>query len=107
MRVERKHHTDQQKAMKKIDRFVEQLMQRQFPGGVKIEDQRKSWADNEMSFSFRAKKGWFGARLGGRIVVTEDSIVLSCTVPPVVTTFISERKIRAVISRQLDDLFAA
>jgi hypothetical protein len=82
-------------------------MQRQFPGGVTIREPSKSWSDDAMRFSFKARKGFIGTTISGVIRVNDDSIIVDSDLPGLVTTFISEDKIRDVISQQLDSLFPA
>jgi Putative polyhydroxyalkanoic acid system protein (PHA_gran_rgn) len=105
MHIERNHNVGKEEAIHKIDTFLDDLMRRQFPGGVTIKDPSKSWSDNAMRFSFKAKKGFIGTTISGVIRVKEDSIVIDSDLPGLVTTFVSEDKIGNVISEQLDSLF--
>jgi hypothetical protein len=107
MHIERNHNIGKGETIHKIDTFVEDLMRRQFPGGVTIEEPSKSWSDNAMTFSFKAKKGFIGTMISGVIRVNDDSVVIDMDLPGLVTTFISEDKIREVINEQLDSLFPA
>jgi len=63
MHIERNHNVGKEEAIHKIDTFLDDLMCRQFPGGVAIKEASKSWSDNAMRFSFKAKKGFIGAPL--------------------------------------------
>jgi hypothetical protein len=58
-------------------------------------------------FSFKAKKGFIGTTISGVIRVNDDSVVMDSDLPGLVTTFVSEDKIRDVINKQLDGLFPA
>jgi hypothetical protein len=60
-----------------------------------------------MRFSFKAKKGFFGTTISGVIRVNDDSVVMDCDLPGLVTAFVSEDQIRNVINEQLDGLFSA
>jgi hypothetical protein len=60
-----------------------------------------------VSFSFKAKKGFIGTMISGLIRVKDDSVVIDFDLPGLVTTFISEDKIRGAINEQLDSLFPA
>jgi hypothetical protein len=82
-------------------------MRQRFPGGITVKEASKSWSDNAMRFSFKAKKGFIGATISGAIVVNDDSVVMDSDLPGLVTTFVSEDKIREVINKQLDGLFPA
>ena len=105
MHIERSHNISKEEASHKIDIFVDDLMRRQFPGGVTIKEPSKSWSDNAMRFSFKAKKGFIGTTISGVIRVNDHSIVVDSDLPGLVTTFVSEDKIRDVINEQLDSLF--
>ena len=59
-----------------------------------------------MSFSFRAKKGWMGTTIAGTLRVTDQTVVLESELPGLVTAFMSEDEIGAVINRQFDTLLA-
>jgi len=107
MHIERTHNVGKKKAIHKIDTFLDELMRRQFPGGVAIKEASRSWSDNAMRFSFKAKKGFFGTTISGVIRVNDDSVVMDSDLPGVVTAFVSEDQIRNVINEQLDGLFSA
>ncbi len=107
MHIERTHNVGKKKAIHKIDTFLDELMRRQFPGGVAIKEASRSWSDNAMRFSFKAKKGFFGTTISGVIRVNDDSVVMDCDLPGLVTAFVSEDQIRNVINEQLDGLFSA
>ena len=105
MHIERSHNVGKEQAIHKIDTFVDDLIHRQFPGGVTIKEPSKIWFENGMRFSFKAKKGFIGTTISGVVHVNDDSVVIDSDLPGVVTTFISEDKIRDVINEQLASLF--
>ncbi len=105
MQIALAHGTDKQTAIKKIDGFLDELMRREFPGGVAIKEPKKQWDGDRMGFSFKAKKGFFGTTIGGRILVTDNQVMLDSELPGMVTAFVDEDKIRAVITDQFNDLF--
>ena len=107
MHIERTHNVGKKEAIHKIDTFLDELMRRQFPVGVAIKEASRSWSDNAMRFSFKAKKGFFGTTISGVIRVNDDSVVMDCDLPGLVTAFVSEDQIRNVINEQLDGLFSA
>jgi hypothetical protein len=107
MLIERSHNVGKEEAIHKIDAFLDDLMRRQFPGDVAIKEASKSWSDDAMRFSFKAKKGFFGATISGVILVNDDSVVMDSDLPALVTAFVSEDQIRNVINEQLDGLFSA
>src|SRR5438094_10334636 len=76
MHIERNHDLGKEDAVHKIDSFLDDLMSRQVPGGITIEEPSKSWSDNVMRFSFKAKKGFFGTTISGMIRVNDDSVII-------------------------------
>jgi hypothetical protein len=107
MHIERRHNVGKKEAIHKIDTFLDDLVRRQFPGNVTIKEASKSWSDDVMRFSFKAKKSFFGATISGVIRVNDDSVVMDSELPGLVTTFVSEGQIRNMINEQLDGLFSA
>ena len=107
MHIERKHNVGKEEAIQKIDTFLNDLMHAQFPGDVAIKEASKSWSNDAMCFSFKAKKGFLGATISGVIRVNQDSVVMDSDLPGLVTAFVSENQIRNVINEQLDGLFPA
>jgi putative polyhydroxyalkanoic acid system protein len=107
MYIERRHNFRKEEAIHKIDSFLDDLMRRQFPGGITIKEPFKSWSDDAMHFSFKARKGFIGATISGVIRVNDDSVIMDSDLPGVLTAFVSEDTIRNVINQQLDGLFPA
>jgi hypothetical protein len=107
MRIERNHRTSKQEAIRKIDTFLDELMKRDFPGGVVVKEPTKSWSGNQMDFSFKVKKGFISTRIEGSVQVEDGKIILDSDMPGLVKTFVSEEKVADVISRQIDMLFSA
>ncbi len=107
MHIERNHNLGKEEAIHKVDSFLDDLMRRQFPAGITIEEPSKSWSDNVMRFSFKAKKGFFGTTISGTLRVDDDSVIMDSDLPSLVTAFVSEDKIRNLINQQLESLFPA
>lgn len=105
MRIERSHKASQQEAIRKIDSFLDELMKRDFPGGVAIKEPTKSWSGNTMNFSFKLKKGLVSTKLAGDIRVEDGKIIMNSQLPGLIKTFVSEEKISDVIGQQIDSLF--
>jgi len=107
MHIEREHNVGKEEAIHKIDTFLDDLMGRQFPGSITIQESSRSWSDDALHFSFRAKKGFVGTTISGVIRVREDSVIMDSDLPGLVTAFVSEDKIRNLINAQLESLFPA
>jgi|SRR3989338_2473442 len=106
MRIEKTHGTTKEEAVKKIDGFLQELIQRQFPGGVTIRNPRKVWKGDYMSFSFEAKKSWVPAQtIAGTLNVDAEKVVLDANLPGMVATFVPEEKVRQVIDENFAKLF--
>lgn len=106
MRIERTYKASQQEAIQKIDTFLDELMQRDFPGGVVVKEPTKSWSGNTMDFSFKLKKGLIGTKIAGDIQVENGKIIMNSDLPGLLKTFVSEEKISDVIGQQIDSLFS-
>jgi hypothetical protein len=107
MYIERRHNVGKEEAIHKIDSFLDDLMRHEFPGGITIKEPFKSWSDEAMHFSFKARKGFIGATISGVIRVNDDSVTMDSDLPGLVTAFVSEDTIRNGINKQLDALFPA
>ena len=107
MYIERRHNVGKEEAIHKIDSSLDDLMRRQFPGGVTVKEPFKSWSDDAMHFSFKARKGFIGTTISGVIRVNDDSVIIDSALPGLVTAFVSEDTIRNVINKQSDGLFPA
>lgn len=107
MRIERNHSLGKAEAIRRIDRFLDELMTRQPPPGISISSPSKSWSENVMRFSFHAKKAFFGAAISGTVRAEDDSVVMDAEIPALITTFVPETQIRNVINQNLDTLLRA
>jgi hypothetical protein len=107
MHIEHPHNVGKAEAIRKINDLLDDLQSRQFPAGITIHDVSRSWSDSTLTFSVKARKGFFGTTLAGVLRANDSSVVLDGDLPGMVTTFVPEDKIRDVIRQQLDDLFRA
>jgi hypothetical protein len=107
MHIERLHYVGKEEAVRKINALLDDLMRRPLPAGVTVKDVSRNWSDNTLQFSVQAQKGFLSTTLSGVLRVNDNSVVLDCDLPGLVTTFVAEDKIRDAIHQQLDDLFPA
>lgn len=105
MRIHRTHDVGQAAAVRKIDGFLDDLMARPLPAGVKVKNAQKQWDGGRMTFSCKFAKGIMGATVNGTVEVTDQDVVLETAVPALIKTFVGEEKIAAMINQQFDDLF--
>ena len=106
MKIEQLHALGREEAANRIDHFLENLMQRQPPGGVTVKNPRKDWVGHTMNFSFTAAKGLFGTMISGLMHVHDDRVVVESELPALVRSFVGEDRIRATISRELGRILA-
>jgi len=83
------------------------LIRDPLPAGLSIEAPCKTWSDNVMKFSFKAKKGWLSTTIAGSLRVTDQAVVLESDLPGLVKAFVSEDHISALINQQFDSLLRA
>jgi hypothetical protein len=107
MHIERHHHVGKAEAVRKVNALLDDLMRRPLPAGVTVKDLSRNWSDNTLQFSVQAQKGFLGTTLAGVLRVNDNSVVLDCDLPGLVTTFVGEDKIRDAVRQQLDNLFPA
>jgi len=104
VKIEIKHDLGRDKAVEKIDGFLDGLAGRELPAGVRIINPRRSWSGNVMTISFRAKKGLLGVEIKGRAVVEDDRVLIEVDIPAIVTTFVSEETIRTTLTQKAEAL---
>ncbi len=103
--MERTHGVDKQEAIRRIDGYLDELVQRQWPMGIKVKEADKKWTGDRLDFSVKGKKGLMGATLHGSIEVGENDALLKMDLPGVVTSLVGEDRIRGAIGRRFDALF--
>ncbi len=60
-----------------------------------------------MSVSFKAKKGFIMLNINGKVTVDEDVVIIEIDLPAVVTSFISEDKIKEAFTQKATVLLTA
>jgi len=98
------HKTTQEEAIKKIDRYLNELLAQGYPG-IRIIDPEKKWDNNIMRFSLTVQKLFLSLDLEGIIIVTDSEVVGEGDVPGIVLTFFSEERIKEVIKERFNKLF--
>lgn len=106
MHIEQAHALGQAEAIRRIKHFGEELQRKELPAGVVLKEVNTVWQGNEMTFSFTAKKGFFGATVTGVMVVADDLVVMDAVLPGILTAFMPEAKIRAELQGELARLLA-
>ena len=104
MRIEVKHNLGKDKAIEKIDGFLDKLAEKELPAGITIENPQKQWNDNVMTVSFKAKKGIFGVEIKGNATVFDDHVVIEMDLPAIVASFVSEDEIAVRIKKDTQEL---
>jgi hypothetical protein len=106
MYITREHYKNKSEAIEIIDRYLDSLLEKSFPGGVKVTDPYKTWNSDTLWFSFTVEKGLMpGIYISGTIKVTDRFVFLSADVPGIVTGFLPESKIREKIDENFERVF--
>ncbi|MCF7811617.1 polyhydroxyalkanoic acid system family protein [bacterium] len=104
MRLDIKHDIGKEKAIEKIDGFLDKLAEKELPAGIAIENPKKQWSENIMTVSFKAKKGFFGVEIKGTATVFDDHVIIEVDLPAIITSFVSEDEIAARLKSGAQDL---
>jgi|GEM_PF-1344803 len=104
LRIHRIHRVGKTAAIRKIDGLLDACLRRPLPDGVHLEDARKSWTEDRMTFSYKFSKGVLSATIQGTIDVSDDGALLECRLPRLVTAFVEEDRIKRFINDQFDAL---
>ena len=106
MRVVVAHELTKEAAMPIMDHALTKLL-----GGVgssiEILNQKKTWNGSVMTFSFTGKMGFIAIPLTGTIDVACPCVTVNMDLPPVVTTFVGEEKIRKVVEANVREMLHA
>ena len=70
-------------------------------GGLEIADERRSWSESTMTFSFVGRVGIVSIPLAGVLEVQETMVIVEVALPPVVSMFVGEEKVRAGLVREV------
>jgi hypothetical protein len=106
MRVEATHTLGRDKARQRLEGVVEGLVSRPWPGGVAVRNVTRSWAGDQLIFSFVLARGFFSATIAGHLCVDDTVAVIETEVPRMIVTFVGEDRIRDVIRQELEDALA-
>lgn len=107
MKLTLMHQTTQQKAIEILDKKADELIKNakeDYPW-VTIVDPEKKWEDNILRFSFTIEKILLHLDFEGIIIITDQEIVGEADIPPIVTTFFSEKIIKEKIIEEFNKLF--
>jgi hypothetical protein len=104
MKITLPHKTTQANAISKIDQKLNEAMNAHY-AWVTIVDPEKRWDNNILRGSFTLEKGFIAIDFKGMAIVTDQEVIGEADLPAIVTTFISEDRIREVIIREFNKLF--
>jgi hypothetical protein len=106
MQVEQPHALGQRDAIRRLDGFLDGLVQ-QPPGGVTITVVRREWTGGRMDFSFTAGQGLFSTSISGVMEVLDDRVILESDLPALVRNFLGEDRIKQVVAHELASILGA
>ncbi len=98
------HQTTQQEAIKKIDKYADELMNKHY-NWVTIINPKKEWDNNIIRFSFTAKKMLITMELKGNAIITDTEVVFNSELPNIIERFVSEYEIKESISKEFKKIF--
>ncbi len=107
MRVEIRHELGESEAIRRVDEFLDDLVRRDFHGGVKIKNATRSWTGNRLALSCTLAKGLFDTRLSGTVEVTDRIVTLDTVIPGLLATFVGEDRVRTVVEHELTPILGA
>ena len=106
MRIEQHHSLSIEEVKRRGDALADGLAAMPIPGDVTLGEITREWRDDRMDFSFRVSKGFFGVDIKGHLLVSAASAVLEIKVPPIVTNFVDEEKIRTTLTAKMAEILA-
>lgn len=101
MRVVVAHGSTQPAMIPVMDQALDQLLGGAGSSSIQIVDQKKTWDGSVMSFSFTGKLGFIAVPLTGIIEVDHTTVTVEMELPPMVTTFVGEAKVRALVEENV------
>ena len=106
MRVVVPHGMTQEATMPIMDKALDKLLAG-VGGSVQVLDQKSNWDGPVMTFSFTGKLGFIAVPLVGKINVEHTNVTVTMDLPPIVTMFIGEDKLRALVDENVRSLLRA
>ena len=102
-------HVTHSKPKQQVVEILDQPLSVLFAGavdGLEIVDERRTWTDTTMAFSFTGRVGFISIPLSGAMDVQETLVVVDVELPPMVKMFIGEEKVRAGLEKEILTLMA-
>jgi hypothetical protein len=100
MKVTVAHTRKREEVVVILDRAIDEL----FAGlidGLQIIDERRTWQDSVMSFSFTGRVGFISVPLAGAIAVEDALVAIDFDLPPTVRMFLGEEKVRKGLEQHM------
>jgi len=101
MHLDIPHALDRMDVVGRIDRCLDELLQRPLPTGFEIRDVSRAWSGETLTVAFKAKKGFFGVSLAGTIAVKDGSVEVDADLPGLITSVVGEQQIGDTVRREL------
>lgn len=95
------HNTTVEDAIQIVDRSADGLFAGVAGGAVELADRRQQWNGPRMGFSLTARLGFIALPISGTVVIDDVNVTINCDLPPVITTFVGEERIRAGVERKV------
>ena len=107
MRVTVSHNKGLQGATELVNQYSDQLLASAATGPVTIKNVQKRWEGSTMHFSLTGKMGIFSAPLRGYVQCTEKDITFDVDLPPMLTKFVPEEKIKTQLESRVRGMLNA
>jgi hypothetical protein len=104
MHIEQHHQLGKDEVKRRADSLANSLAGMPIPGGVSITELSSRWNGDQMNFSFRASKGFFGANITGKIAVSDTDLTLDIDVPPLIYKFIDKNTLEGIIKNKMTEI---
>ncbi len=98
------HHSTQNGAIAALDKAADKLLSGQGTGSVQIVNPQKAWDGPVMTFGCTGKLGFISVPLAGAVTVDETNVTVHCDLPPMVTNFVGEQKVRGMVSMKIAEV---
>lgn len=90
--------------MRSIDRGFDDLFKGLPIGMVQMTDEQRNWSGNTLFFAFNARAGFMVLPIKGSMPVTDHEVIVEIDLPPMITSFIPEERLKVGLERQVRGL---
>lgn len=104
MRVTVSHHQPKQEVIDRIDRSLGDIFKGATGGFVQVADEQRSWAGDQLTFTFNAVTAFMTIPVKGSVLVEETQVTVDIELPDFVNNFFPQEKMAKSIDSQVRGL---